>query len=43
MPVVATPLVIVNLQELNAKASHPEKREYLGNLIYDFIEQKYPK
>lgn len=35
------PLVLVNLQEYNLKTTLPEKKEYLGNLIYDFIEQRY--
>eukprot|EP00347_Sterkiella_histriomuscorum_P023838 403333212 len=35
------PLVLVNMQEYMTKATLAEQKEYLGNLIYEFVEQRY--
>ncbi|CDW73136.1 UNKNOWN [Stylonychia lemnae] len=36
-------LVLFNLNEYQSKTTLAEQKEYIGNLIYDFIEQRYPQ
>ena len=43
VPQTPVPLLLVNLEQLNSKESPIEKKHYLGELFYDFIEQKYPE
>ena len=39
VPLPATPIVVIDMEEFNKNVSEQDKKDYLGNILYPIVEE----